>query len=51
MYLVVRMVEEVDVMVDGAVDAAVFSAREKPVAAVLAAATKYTNTGSNHTNN
>lgn len=32
------MVEEVDVMVDGAVDAAVFSAREKPVAAVLAAA-------------
>lgn len=33
------MVEEVDVMVAGAVDAAVFSAREKPVEApVLAAA-------------
>lgn len=46
------MVEEVDVMVAGAVDAAVFSAREKPVEApVLAAATKHTNTGSNHTNN
>ncbi len=39
-------------MVAGAIDAAVFSPREKPVVApVLAAATKDRNTCSNNTNN
>ncbi len=52
LYLVVTTAVEVDVKVPGAVDAAVFSPREKPVVApVLAAATKDTNTCSNHTNN
>ncbi len=52
LYLVVTTAVEVDVMVAGAIDAAVFSPREKPVVApVLAAATKDTNTCSNNTNN